>query len=188
MRFSNDFIIIRRCARIDFKRFVDCSHTISGTVETILGRNNASMGFNRLRYTRRASTAPISGAIGAREKNPHRLHHKYQRASATVLAYEIAGGRLQFFDCHFTCCVGRRCRSGRCTVSHVTAGCAHRPRLRCDHIECHFNHNSYGGQYKFVLNFCVQLGKITISPYAVAAITHFSPFFYSRFTHCWPNI
>lgn len=128
-------------------------------MEALLCRNNASMGSDRIRYSWRASTTAILGAIGAREKSSHRLHYKYQRAAATILANEIASGRFQLFDCHFTRRIGRCRCSGSCIISNVTAGCAYRAtRLRCDDIECHFIHHSYGSQHQFMFNFFLQLG------------------------------
>lgn len=115
------------------------------------------MGFDRFRYTRRASTAELSGTTGAREKSAHRLHYQYERATATVLADEIAGGRFQFFNCHFTRCHGRGCRPRRCTLSHVCVGRAKRKRLRCNDIE--FSYHCHSRLYQFRINFHFQLGK-----------------------------
>lgn len=159
-------------------------------MEAILGRNNAPLGFNWFRYTWGASTAAIFGTIGAREKSSHRLYYEYKRTATAVLANEIASGRFQFFNCNFTRCVGRCCRFGGCIVSNVTVGCTHRSRLQCDQVQCHFIHNSYGGQYQFVPNFCIQLGKIIYwriySQYLICSYSCIRSTW--RFTHCWPNI
>lgn len=125
-------------------------------METLLRRNNAPLGFDRLRHLRRASPTTIPRPFSAYWKSPHRLHNQYQRASTAILANESASSCLQFLHCN----TPDHLSHGRCArrrpIPHVIVSCAQRSRLH--NIQCHMVHDHYRGQHQSVSHCVLQLG------------------------------
>lgn len=139
-------------------------------METLFGRDNAQMGFNRFRRTRGTSTTSILGKVIAHKEKEGKYYNEYHGTEGALLEIETASYDLKFFRRftprtlqlitfvdfvlsdsrlgHASCSNRRRC----CLIQDVYIGRFKSVWRSCHYKLRNFIYNRNGRMYKFSLH------------------------------------